>query len=171
MSIASKLTQLAGIKSDIKEAIIAKGQTVGDDMTEYASAISNISGGGSVPTLLGWISASDVAESLDADGSGNIAITDWMSLISNYTPGNEYGGYSLSSSDIDANTSSGSSTGAKYGYEMISGDQAPCLVKLARSGSERWAIIDVQAYFDDGLGYDYYAVYDGKPNLNMIGAK
>ena len=43
MSVAEKLTQLASIKSDIKTAINGKGQTVGDDMTTYASAISNIS--------------------------------------------------------------------------------------------------------------------------------
>ena len=47
MTIASRLTQLAGIKADIKTALIAQGQSVGDDMTAYAAAISNIEGGGS----------------------------------------------------------------------------------------------------------------------------
>lgn len=42
MSVSSKLTQLQGIKEDIKEAIIAKGQEAGDDMTEYASLIDAI---------------------------------------------------------------------------------------------------------------------------------
>ena len=41
--IKGKLDQLTGIKADIKEAIISKGQSVGDNMTEYAYAIKNIS--------------------------------------------------------------------------------------------------------------------------------
>ena len=41
--IKGKLDQLTGIKTDIKEAIISKGQSVGDNMTEYADAIKNIS--------------------------------------------------------------------------------------------------------------------------------
>ena len=41
--IKGKLDQLTGIKADIKEAIISKGQSVGDNMTEYADAIKNIS--------------------------------------------------------------------------------------------------------------------------------
>ena len=45
-SIASQLETLAGIKSDIKAAIIDKGQTVGDDFSTYATAIGNIEGGG-----------------------------------------------------------------------------------------------------------------------------
>ena len=48
MAISDKLTQLNNIKSDIKAAIIAKGGTVENDFTTYATAISNIpSGGGS----------------------------------------------------------------------------------------------------------------------------
>lgn len=42
MTIASKLTQLAEIKADIKQAINDKGQTVGDNMTTYAEAIGSI---------------------------------------------------------------------------------------------------------------------------------
>ena len=45
-SIAIQLETLAGIKSDIKAAIIDKGQTVGDDFSTYATAIGNIEGGG-----------------------------------------------------------------------------------------------------------------------------
>ena len=44
MSISEKLTQLNGIKQDIKQAIIDKGQAATDDMTEYSTLISNISG-------------------------------------------------------------------------------------------------------------------------------
>lgn len=51
-SIASQLETLAGIKSDIKAAIIDKGQTVGDDFSTYATAIGNIEGGGSSATLI-----------------------------------------------------------------------------------------------------------------------
>ena len=48
MAISDKLTTLNGIKSDIKAAIIAKGGTVENDFTTYATAISNLpSGGGS----------------------------------------------------------------------------------------------------------------------------
>lgn len=46
MSITDKLVQLDSIKKDIKSAITGKGQTVNDDMTAYASAISSIA-----PTL------------------------------------------------------------------------------------------------------------------------
>ena len=52
MSIASKLQQLIGIKADIKDAINQQGQSVGDNMTEYASAILAISGGGGLPATL-----------------------------------------------------------------------------------------------------------------------
>ena len=46
-TIAEQLTQLASIKSDIKDAIEAKGETVGSDaLSTYATHISNISGGG-----------------------------------------------------------------------------------------------------------------------------
>ena len=48
MSIADKLTQLNEIKQDIKQAIIDKGQAATDDMGEYSTLISNISGGGEV---------------------------------------------------------------------------------------------------------------------------
>lgn len=46
MSISEKLTQLAQIKEDIKQAIIDKGQEATDDMTQYSTLIGNISGGG-----------------------------------------------------------------------------------------------------------------------------
>lgn len=46
-TIAEQLTQLASIKSDIKDAIEAKGETVGDDaFSTYATHIGNISSGG-----------------------------------------------------------------------------------------------------------------------------
>ena len=45
MSIADKLTQLNEIKQNIKQAIIDKGQAATDDMGEYSTLISNISGG------------------------------------------------------------------------------------------------------------------------------
>lgn len=44
-TIAEKLTKLATYKSDIKAAIISKGQTVDDDMSKYAAAIEQISVG------------------------------------------------------------------------------------------------------------------------------
>jgi len=44
--ISEQLEILAGIKNDIKAAIIDKGQTVGDDFSTYATAIENIEGGG-----------------------------------------------------------------------------------------------------------------------------
>lgn len=46
-TIAEQLTQLASIKSDIKDAIEAKGETVGDDaFSTYATHIGNIASGG-----------------------------------------------------------------------------------------------------------------------------
>lgn len=50
-TVAQNLQTLQQIKSDIKTAIIGKGQSVGDDMTAYATAISNISGGGEKVTV------------------------------------------------------------------------------------------------------------------------
>ena len=44
MSISEKLTQLNGIKQDIKQSLIDKGQAATDDMGEYSTLISNISG-------------------------------------------------------------------------------------------------------------------------------
>lgn len=44
-TINDKLIRLAKYKDEIKAAIIAKGQTVGDNMSLYAEAISKISGG------------------------------------------------------------------------------------------------------------------------------
>ena len=44
-TINDKLIRLASYKDEIKAAIIAKGQTVGDNMSLYAEAISKISGG------------------------------------------------------------------------------------------------------------------------------
>lgn len=73
MSISSRLTQLAGIKAGIKSAIIAKGVTVGDDMTAYATAISSISGSGSSDPFL--VETADVTMSSAATtiaAGGNI---------------------------------------------------------------------------------------------------
>lgn len=72
MSISSRLTQLAGIKAGIKSAIIAKGVSVGDDMTAYATAISSISGGGSSDPFL--VETADVTMSSAATttSTGNI---------------------------------------------------------------------------------------------------
>ena len=48
MSIADKLTYLAGTKTAIKDAIEAKGVTVGDiPFRQYATKIGDIGGGGS----------------------------------------------------------------------------------------------------------------------------
>lgn len=48
MSIADKITQLNGIKNDIKQAIIDKGVEVTSEtpFTDYANKIGEISGGG-----------------------------------------------------------------------------------------------------------------------------
>jgi hypothetical protein len=46
-SIATKMTTLNGIKTDIKAAINGKGGNVGDNMSGYATAISGLQTGGS----------------------------------------------------------------------------------------------------------------------------
>lgn len=51
-SISTMLVELAEVKDDIKNAIISKGQTVGDNFREYAEAIEKISGGKEVPEIL-----------------------------------------------------------------------------------------------------------------------
>ena len=48
-TINDKLIRLASYKDEIKAAIIAYGQTVGENMSLYAEAISKISGGGDKP--------------------------------------------------------------------------------------------------------------------------
>ena len=47
MTISSKLTTVNSALADIKSAIIGKGQTPTGNITTYATAIGNISGGGS----------------------------------------------------------------------------------------------------------------------------
>ena len=47
MTISAKLTTVNSALSDIKSAIIGKGQTPTGNITTYATAIGNISGGGS----------------------------------------------------------------------------------------------------------------------------
>ena len=51
-TIIDKLNRLAKYKLDIKNSIISKGQTVGDNMSEFADAISKISGGVEIPEIL-----------------------------------------------------------------------------------------------------------------------
>ena len=46
-TISEKLTQLNTIKGDIKTAINNKGGEVGNDFSTYATAINNLSAGGS----------------------------------------------------------------------------------------------------------------------------
>lgn len=47
MTISAKLTTVNSALADIKLAIIGKGQTPTGNITTYATAIGNISGGGS----------------------------------------------------------------------------------------------------------------------------
>lgn len=47
MTISAKLTTVNSALADIKSAIIGKGQTPTGNITTYAIAIGNISGGGS----------------------------------------------------------------------------------------------------------------------------
>jgi hypothetical protein len=44
-TIGEMLTELAGVKQDIKTSLAAKGQTVGDDFTTYAEAVDDIPSG------------------------------------------------------------------------------------------------------------------------------
>lgn len=46
MTISAKLTTVNSALADIKSAIIGKGQTPTGNITTYATAIGNISGGG-----------------------------------------------------------------------------------------------------------------------------
>ena len=51
-TIIDKLNRLSQYKLDIKNSIISKGQTVGDNMSEFADAISKISTGVEIPEIL-----------------------------------------------------------------------------------------------------------------------
>ena len=82
--IKGKLDQLTGIKAGIKEAIISKGQSVGDNMTEYAAAIKNIS---SVkPNYLTFTADAESSVYLQNNGSNNPNCeysfngTDWITM-------------------------------------------------------------------------------------------
>lgn len=44
-TIGEMLTELAGVKQDIKNSLTAKGQVVGNDFTTYAGAVDNIQSG------------------------------------------------------------------------------------------------------------------------------
>ena len=44
-TIGEMLTELAGVKQDIKTSLTAKGQVVGNDFTTYAGAVDNIQSG------------------------------------------------------------------------------------------------------------------------------
>jgi len=48
MTIASKLSTINNALYDIKFAILSNGQSPNGNITTYANAISNISGGGSI---------------------------------------------------------------------------------------------------------------------------
>lgn len=76
MAIADKLTQLNTIKGDIKAAIIAKGGTATDDMTTYATAISNLPSGGGDEVL---------RDLIEGDISGSFTIPSGTTKIGNYT--------------------------------------------------------------------------------------
>lgn len=76
-TITEKLTRLAQYKEDIKSAIINKGQTVNDNMSTFADAISKISGGGG-----------DLPEILDTDPLtfvrvDNVGLDGGISIINN----------------------------------------------------------------------------------------
>lgn len=76
MSIADKLSQLNGIKTDIKNSIIAKGGLAGNDMTQYAAAISALPSGGDSP----WVSSINNISSDDYTAPGcfkNLKIADF----------------------------------------------------------------------------------------------
>lgn len=74
MNISENLQILNTAKQDIKAAIIEKGQTVGDNMHEYAEAIDNISGGGDDTDYLCFEAIEDSAVSLSnfGDNAPNI---------------------------------------------------------------------------------------------------
>lgn len=181
MSIANEISRLQQAKADIKTAIEAKGVTVPSSakLDSYDDYIGQISGGGSVPTFLGWMPKSDIVQFLDVDGDGMANIADLTVMIENYNPSSANDCYQGNASAVDALISQGPTSGNKKGYEMIGGDlenmsglSAPFFVRLASVGGERWAIVDFSSYIYAGeLQYSYYAVYDGKPNLSLMGAK
>ena len=84
MSIANQLLELNDTKKQIKEAIISKGQSVGDNMTEYAAAIKNIS---SVkPNYLTFTADAESSVYLQNNGSNSPNCeysfngTDWITM-------------------------------------------------------------------------------------------
>lgn len=75
MTIASKLTTINTALSDIKTAIVNKGQTPTGDITTFATAIGNISGGGGTSA-----GTTDVPLTRISDDSGNEIGTHYMNF-------------------------------------------------------------------------------------------
>ena len=100
MTIASKLETISDSLSDIKTAIIAKGQTPSGDITTYATAIGNISSGSSpvisplsvTPTT----SSQTITAPSGTDGYSPISVSAVTSSIdSNIVAGNIKNGVSI----------------------------------------------------------------------------
>lgn len=85
-TVAQNLQTLQQIKSDIKTAIIGKGQSVGDDMTAYATAISNISGGGGEKAVVGN-NMKFVGEWSQSDIDSHFDFTTYNGRVSSYSTG------------------------------------------------------------------------------------
>lgn len=93
MSLSSDISTTSTALSDIKQAIINKGVTPTGDITTYANAIGNISGGGSSPVINSLsVTPSTTAQTITAPAG-----TDGYSPIS----------VSAVTSDIDSNIVAG----------------------------------------------------------------
>lgn len=94
MSLSSDINTTSTALSDIKQAIINKGVTPTGDITTYASAIGNISGGGSTPVISPLsVTPSTTSQTITAssgtDGYSPISVSAVTSDIdSNITAGN-----------------------------------------------------------------------------------
>lgn len=86
-TVAQNLQTLQQIKSDIKNAIINKGQSVGDDMTAYATAISNISGGGGGDKTVVKNTTKFVGEWSQADINSHYDFSTYNGRVSTYSTG------------------------------------------------------------------------------------
>lgn len=168
MSVADKLTQLATIKSNIKSAIIAKGVTVSDDMTAYATAIGNIptGGGGAGISLYGYVNMgiydpSELFSAIDLTQDGQFTMADYTEYIGG---GWEGLAYVLQVEPIETDNIP-SSDNPHYLQDLAVNGFAPWAIPLGdvldEDYNRLWIVLDVGNIGGEGPRYPYYAVYKG----------
>ena len=137
MSMASDISTISSSLNAIKNAIIDKGVTPSGNITTYADAISQISGGGSstkygalVYTLLGDVNVNGVLQ-LPTEQS-NLVFTDVTDVVDNglYYKFARTGVKSVSFPDLTSVSKASSFAGAFYGCSKLESASFPNLITI-----------------------------------------